>query len=173
MLFVACLASQGVAETGSNLFAHQCYFATHFIYMMSGWGMRRLDPSLFWEEVNFFLDSFKTGSIAPPCRFLCSIPPPTHTRARAHTSLVSWVVSYHVVRRATRVPPCLRFSPTSKQTLIWKDPELVGEFLHCLRVGAESVSFCFSCSASLGVCSYVARIQHLEPSLVPPCLANC
>jgi len=66
-------------ELGEDFWKLQCYFVTHFIYVMSDWGERRLRRELYLEEFRFL------------------------------TSSLNHAVDHN-------------------------DPELVGEFLHCLSI---------------------------------------
>ncbi len=66
-------------ELGHDFFQLQCYFLTHFIYVVSDWGRHSLRRELFREEFLFIVENLPT-----------------------------------LVRH--------------------EDPELVGEFIHCLRI---------------------------------------
>ena len=46
-------------ELGHRMYLHQCYFITHFIYVMSDWGRHRLCLNKFWEEFAFIVDNIK------------------------------------------------------------------------------------------------------------------
>ena len=48
---------QSLAIIGQDMFKHQCYFITHFIYICSDWGLITLDYHLFQEEYNFILSN--------------------------------------------------------------------------------------------------------------------
>jgi hypothetical protein len=45
------------AALGDDFYKLQCYFLTHFVYMMSDWGAHPLPPALFAEELTFVLDN--------------------------------------------------------------------------------------------------------------------
>ena len=46
-------------ELGHRIYLHQCYFITHYIYVMSDWGRHRLCLNKFWEEFAFIVDNIK------------------------------------------------------------------------------------------------------------------
>ena len=48
-----CRRYQRVDELGHDFFRLQCYFVTHFIYVMSDWGRHMLQRELFKEELVF------------------------------------------------------------------------------------------------------------------------
>lgn len=70
---------QRVDELGHDFFRLQCYFVTHYIYVMSDWGRHMLQRELFEEELAFILSSLN-------------------------------------------------------QVISMQDPEIVGEFVQCLRI---------------------------------------
>jgi hypothetical protein len=44
--------------TGQDSYVSQCYFLTHLIFVLSGWGAVRLTPaSLFVEEILFLISN--------------------------------------------------------------------------------------------------------------------
>lgn len=48
---------QRIDELGHDFFRLQCYFVTHFIYVMSDWGRHMLQRSLFEEELVFIVSN--------------------------------------------------------------------------------------------------------------------
>ena len=99
-------------ELGKDFFNLQCYFITHFIYVMSDWGRSRLRKELYWEEYQFLVNN------------LACVASTMH------------------------------------------DPELVGEFLHCLRilgmdtrVSKEWAAMVASGEAMLGVQEHVLGLK--------------
>mmetsp|Transcript_3775 Transcript_3775/g.11170 ORF Transcript_3775/g.11170 Transcript_3775/m.11170 type:complete len:661 (-) Transcript_3775:184-2166(-) len=48
---------QRIDELGHDFFRLQCYFVTHFIYVMSDWGRHMLQRSLFEEELVFMVSN--------------------------------------------------------------------------------------------------------------------
>lgn len=44
-----------VDELGHDFFRLQCYFVTHFIYVMSDWGRHQIQRALFEEELKFIV----------------------------------------------------------------------------------------------------------------------
>ena len=46
-------------ELGHRMYLHQCYFITHFIYVMSDCSRHRLCLNKFWEEFAFIVDNIK------------------------------------------------------------------------------------------------------------------
>ncbi len=50
---------QGMDDLGRNFFKLECYFVTHFLYVVSEWGKCCLQADLFWEEVQFIARNMK------------------------------------------------------------------------------------------------------------------
>ena len=55
-LYKLCFFSyKRVDELGHDFFRLQCYFVTHFIYVMSDWGRHQIQRALFEEELKFIV----------------------------------------------------------------------------------------------------------------------
>ena len=50
---------QTIDELGHDFYKLQCYFLTHFIYIMSDWGRCKVPLELFWEEYKFILSNME------------------------------------------------------------------------------------------------------------------
>ena len=48
-----------IDELGHNMYKLQCYFITHFLYVMSDWGQHSLRRELFAEEFHFIIANFQ------------------------------------------------------------------------------------------------------------------
>ena len=48
-----------IDELGHNMYKLQCYFITHFLYVMSDWGQHSLRRELFAEEFHFIVANFQ------------------------------------------------------------------------------------------------------------------
>jgi len=58
-VFPLVRAYQRIDELGHDFFRLQCYFVTHFIYVMSDWGRHVLQRSLFEEELVFIVTNLQ------------------------------------------------------------------------------------------------------------------
>lgn len=50
---------QTIDQLGHNLYKLQCYFITHFLYVISDWGQHGLKRELFHEEFHFIVSNFE------------------------------------------------------------------------------------------------------------------
>ena len=63
MFYTLSYRYQRIDELGHDFFRLQCYFVTHFIYVLSDWGRHVLERALFEEEFVFIVSNLPRVSI--------------------------------------------------------------------------------------------------------------
>jgi len=85
---------QRIDELGHDFFRLQCYFVTHFIYVLSDWGRHVLERALFEEEFVISMDDPELTGEFLQCLRILGVSQNTRTCSTRIWSLILQAMTY-------------------------------------------------------------------------------